>query len=135
MKIETEISDDTIRGLLCNAFEGGSNDWYVIRKYILPKGAEHRDYRDGGARQPSKSYWHISQIVPLEEGGALLIGDLENPKAEPLRLDRNTIKRGLHIMAEKYPQHWGDALSESQADAITGDVFLQCCLFGEIVYG
>jgi hypothetical protein len=43
------------------------------------------------------------------------------------------IKSGLKVMAEKYPHHWQDFVSEND-DAITGDVFLQCCLFGEIVY-
>ena len=50
------------------------------------------------------------------------------------RLDLNAIKKGLQIMAEKYPRHMGDFLNEND-DADTGDVFLQCCLFGEAIYG
>jgi hypothetical protein len=38
-------------------------------------------------------------------------------------------------MAEKSPQHFGDMLSESNADSITADVFLQYVALGEIVYG
>jgi len=37
-------------------------------------------------------------------------------------------------MAEKYPRHFHNFLEEND-DAETGDVFIQCCLFGEIVYG
>lgn len=41
---------------------------------------------------------------------------------------------GLQVMAEKYPHHLADLLAEHE-DATTGDVFLQCCALGEIVYG
>jgi hypothetical protein len=58
---------------------------------------------------------------------------MEAPEEAPKRLDMAAIKNGLKVMAEKYPHHWQDFVSEND-DAITGDVFLQCCLFGEIVY-
>jgi hypothetical protein len=32
------------------------------------------------------------------------------------------------------PRHFADVLNEND-DAGTGDVFLQCCLFGEIIFG
>lgn len=37
-------------------------------------------------------------------------------------------------MPVKYPRHWADVLAEND-DATTGDVFLQCCLFGECIFG
>jgi hypothetical protein len=42
--------------------------------------------------------------------------------------------KGLQVMAEKYPVHFNNFDSDN-FDAETGDVFLQCSLFGEIVYG
>lgn len=44
------------------------------------------------------------------------------------------IKKGLQVMASKYPRHFADLVSEN-GDADTGDVLFQCCAFGEIVYG
>ena len=41
---------------------------------------------------------------------------------------------GLGLMLEKYPQHFGNFMSEND-DAETADVFIQLCLFGEVVYG
>jgi len=38
------------------------------------------------------------------------------------------------VMHDDYPSHYGDAISEND-DAGTGDVYLQCCLFGEVIYG
>jgi hypothetical protein len=37
-------------------------------------------------------------------------------------------------MVEKYPRHYAD-FKDGDEDASTGDVFLQCCIFGEVVYG
>ena len=49
-------------------------------------------------------------------------------------LNLKKIKRGLTSMAKKDPKHFADFISEDY-DMITGDVFLQHCLFGEIIYG
>jgi len=66
------------------------------------------------------------EIQDFEEGDDL------NPKIHILNLKK--IKKGLTIMAKKYPKHFADFLKEDY-DNGTGDVFLQCCLFGEIIYG
>ena len=47
-------------------------------------------------------------------------------------LDRAKIAAGLALLAET--PHWGDFMDESE-DSTTGDVFLQLCLFGEVVFG
>lgn len=44
------------------------------------------------------------------------------------------VKKGLELMRDEYPRHWAD-LAEEEDDAITGDVFLQLAVFGEVVYG
>lgn len=41
---------------------------------------------------------------------------------------------GLRRMADKYPKHFDNFMQENE-DAITGDVFLQCVVFGEVIYG
>jgi hypothetical protein len=45
-------------------------------------------------------------------------------------LDIKVIKAGLKIMAKKYPRYFADIVN-GDADEETGDVFLQCCLFGK----
>lgn len=44
------------------------------------------------------------------------------------------VKRGLDLMKEKYPRHWADLVEEND-DLITGDVWLQLTVFGELIYG
>lgn len=50
------------------------------------------------------------------------------------RLDREGLRRSLRILGEKYPHHLKDILAQT-GDAITGDVFIQCAIFGDIKYG
>lgn len=44
------------------------------------------------------------------------------------------LQQGLQRMARKYPRHFADFMAEND-DAITGDVFLQCVVLGEVIYG
>ena len=70
---------------------------------------------------------------PLNEGGSLaIVRKGQNPDGR--RLDLEAIGDGLNVMAAHYPRHFADFLNET-SDVITADVFLQCCLFGELIYG
>ena len=60
--------------------------------------------------------------------------DANDERIPVVKLDRAAIQRGLQVMAEKYPKHLKDFMDD-QADACTGDVFLQCCMLGDVVYG
>lgn len=132
LSISISISDDAIRGLLCSAFEGGSNYWYSNLEPAIDNVVPYDEFRDGGSQQ-GDTYWHWSQLMPLVEGCAVVFEDTEdNHKLH--RLDLAAIKRGFQVMAERYPQHFADYLAE-KGDATTGDVFLQCCVFGEVLYG
>jgi hypothetical protein len=132
IKAEIEITLERISDLLCSAIEGGSNYWYRIDEFIEPPQMTYRT-------DEAKVYRHLD--YPLNEGGALLISahaeDEDGDEVYGLkqwRLDLTTIEKGLTIMAEKYPRHWSDFVQEND-DAETSDVFLQCALFGEIIFG
>lgn len=49
-------------------------------------------------------------------------------------LTRASIAAGIVCMATRYATHFGDMLAEN-GDATTGDVLLQCALFGDLIYG
>ena len=131
-----QVFDEKLRALLCSAFEGGSNYWYMHTRSEFPAGVTYDDFRDGG-RFTLAEYWHPLELIPFVDGCALIItteaaGD-EGDKTE-YRLDRAALRRGIDVMAKRYLRHFANVVSEDD-DAETGDVFLQCCLFGEIVYG
>jgi hypothetical protein len=125
VKTTASVSRMNVAYLLCSAFEGGSNYWCSITKFVEPKSFEFR-FDEG------RIYRHYD--FPLNDGGAVYIGDCEDLEQNPKRLDLQSIEKGLQVMAEKYPHHWQDLMNDND-DATTGDVFLQCCLFGEIVFG
>ena len=123
VNVKVPITKQRISDLLCCAFEGGSNYWYMIKKSKKPAKLEFRSNEE-------VVFFHLD--YPLNEGGNLTITDQEdNNKAYVLDLD--SITKGIQVMAEKYPRHFADMVSED-FDATTGDVFLQCCLFGEVIY-
>jgi len=111
--VET-IPASRLSDLLTGALEGGSNYWYIIEDEILAKGISRKDF----------AFPHIE--IPFTEGCALIICGK--------RLDWDSMQKGLQIMYDKYNRQYLDFVYEND-DAETSDVFLQCCLFGEIVFG
>ena len=120
VNITKAVTIQKVKDLLTTALEGGSNYWYSeLEPLQTPKGKKPSDYE----------FWHID--IPFEPTGLIGITDADGDEHE---LGFLTIKRGLETMAAKYPEHWADFLTERD-DAITGDVFLQCCLFDDVIYG
>jgi len=124
IEFTVKIPRQRVADLLDTAFEGGSNYWYFIREHRYPEGKTVHDYE----------FAYLE--LPLTEGGALVIDDKEDERGEYSGkiLDLAAIKRGLALLSEKYPNHFQDFGGENE-DANTGDVFLQLCLFGEVVFG
>jgi len=135
--VKVSVSDEQISGLLCTAFEGGANYWYTQLDYELPDGISIEDFREGGKFQPEGDYWHWCQLIPLVEGCALTLRDKldeDDGDDSPYRITREDIEKGVKVFATKYPRHFSDFINQND-DAITGDVFLQCVVFGEAIYG
>lgn len=152
------MTDQQIQDMLVGAFEGGSNYWCAIAGYQFAEGIELKDFRDLRSKQPfgelgkfcnPEEYYHPTQIVPLQEGCALklLVDDSietykpewelsadEHHTEERWLLNREKLLKGVEVMQKKYPRHFADWLSQND-DATTADVYLQCCLFGEAIFG
>jgi hypothetical protein len=79
-----------------------------------------------------KSYCYTHEIPFL--GGELTIIELDDYNHNPKPLNMKTIVEGCQAMAINSPYHFKDLVNES-GDAITSDVLLQYCVFGEIIYG
>ena len=77
--------------------------------------------------------------APFCKGGFLVFADAEcepNEQGafEHKKLDRKALVEGWKVMKSEYSRHYKDAIN-GHDDAITGDVYLQCCLFGEVIFG
>ena len=120
-KAETDVCSEKIADQIITALEGGSGYWLGSFKL----------YRS--EIEPSEKPWYADR--KLYEGDFEIIcqpsepGDFEDKHFSP-----QSIRDGLKVLAEKHHTVLADILME-EGDADTADVFLQCCLFGEVVYG
>ena len=135
--MEHQIPLNRIADMICCGMEGGIGYWSVITGYVKPPALtwtmSRMDRMGGHTALGDDVFKHID--YPLNEGGAVKLQETEDGGNHPIHhFNLEKIRKGLRVMAEKYPRHFHNFLEEND-DAETGDVFIQCCLFGEIVYG
>jgi hypothetical protein len=109
------------------------NYWPAIKAY---KSDEQKGlFADCECREDkwAKALMHGKGVV-VYDCYALDDAETEEEKAEARHtITIDDVKKGLEMMRDLYPQHWAE-LAEEYDDAITGDVFLQLAVFGELVY-
>ena len=114
---ENNMTKEQLQDLLTTAFEGGANYWYMI---------------DNHNKSETKAEF-LSQLL-AEKNGWMEIIDTQTPESEIYTVDYSWVKRAIETMKTKYPRHYKDVIEEN-ADATTGDVFLQLIVFNEVIYG
>jgi len=119
--ITQEIAPQRIADLMVSALEGGSNYW------IDRVSVESPDRKTLNGRP-----WYSGE--DLFDGRPFSIGFHYEEQTETKFLTPEMVKDGFELMATKYPSHFADFVNEND-DANTADVWLQLCLFGEVVYG
>lgn len=139
ISMQVDISQKRIQDILVGFFENGYSSWLRdIKSKNLADGFSFIDFRKGGRMQDPKDYYHWSQIIPVTEGCSLTLlvddPDSDSGGEKDFILDCNSIRVGIQVMASKYRDHWEDFLYLND-DAITADVFAQCCVYGEVIYG
>jgi hypothetical protein len=117
-----KVSRQQVAGALWRAF-GSQITWFKVVEIIEPPTLRFRSIEHLTLRMVD---------YPLNEGGSIGIVSTE-PSSNVFRLDLKSIRRGLEDLATKYPRHFADLVNEN-TDAITANVLLQCCLFGELIY-
>ena len=126
LTIQHEITDSRLAHLLCTALESGHSSWAQITHTEEPK-VPDRQKPWGDEYTPSYIY------SPLSKGGFIQICDIEDG-GKKYAIARLNLQQGLITMATDYPKHFADFLTGND-DAITADVFLQCAVLGDVVYG
>lgn len=127
-----EVDANDLMNLVVNAFDSGvTNYWANSAVVVLPEGFDVTKIpwlKDPEEWEScSKSY-----IAPFVEGGKVVLLDNEEEDKKYV-LDLAAIRRGVEIMSSKYRRHWADFREEND-DADTADVFIQCCVMGEVVF-
>lgn len=137
------VDERRVVNLLISAFEYGSEYWIAAIVKVEPKDTQgNATYRHIYDREkvfdPEAPPMRIPHAeYPLLPGGAVIVQLDEAVDGKGLShvLDRAAIEKGLKLFfSPAYSRHSCNWLNEED-DAETADVFLQLCLFGEIVYG
>ena len=119
IQIKQKVSGREMSHLLVGALEGGSNYWYGEVRFDFPNRPSGEMYDDAFARC-------------IDEGLDFNIHfDTEDGE---LSLNTSKVVSGCMSMAREDSEHWSDFINDNH-DATTADVWLQHCLFNEVVYG
>lgn len=142
LKVGTKEWVTQVRGILSAAFEGGSNYWYAdVDPGKIPDGFDFKDFHDNGKAQPkrpdgTRDYWHWCQLLPTTEGGSVTFKAPEYTPRKVYTLDLPALKKGWELVMRKYPHVWARlADPDDSGDAGDADVYLQLCVFGEVIFG
>lgn len=134
MKVTTEIPDRLISDMIITALEQGCDYWACEAQYF-----NNNLCPDRVSDKTEDPLNNLSRIVITEDEDGqkhkLNFSTTISVGADTHRVrDFSQLTNGLAIMADKYPYHYANVVGDNH-DAETADVFIQCCLFGEIVYG
>lgn len=127
---QVDVPMSRITDMLVGAIEGGSGYWCQQFLPLPASGDIVADIRANGG-----SIWYSEEQFWTRGGGAHVEFDKptdEDPGFRDIGMDQ--LKMGLATMAQIAPRHFADLVNEND-DAETSDVFLQCVLFGEIIFG
>jgi|SRR6185437_7232135 len=123
--ITVEVSNETIASLFCSALEGGSNYWIasceLITSDVTPR--------------PGVVWWGSEEVFNGEWQAKIIHYDPDNAEnAKTVYITDNRLLSGLQVMARDYPSQFANILKEDY-DATDADGFMQCVIFGEVIYG
>lgn len=132
--VPLEVDYEKVANAFIGTIEGGYSPWLHSfhpapddMSQTLKRGIQLLD----GIWYAEASYWRDGGAAVLRYDKA---DEDEGAGGGEITLSKAEIALGLGFMAAKAPRHFADMMSEND-DAITHDVFTQCCVFGDIIYG
>ena len=131
--VTEEVDANDIVNLLVTAFDSGAtNYWAGHADVVLPE--DFDIYKIPWLKDPDE--WakvNKVYVAPLVKGGKVVLHDNE-VEGKTYTLDLEAIQRGIEVMSKQFRRHWKDFQLQND-DADTGDVFVQCCVLGDVIFG
>jgi len=120
--------NEIVPDLICTAIESGH---YGIG-YWCPKVREGKKPTEEQGLTPVPYY----MFDPLHGGSiTLFVDEDEDGELTPHTLDQEALWKGWRLMQHHDVKRWACIIDQEHGDAEDADVFIQYCLFGEVVYG
>ena len=131
----TLVDWEKVTNAIVGFAENGYSPWAQRFEHVLTQPSMDLA---SAARGTDKIVWYNDPAFWTGGGEATVRYDAPEDDEGTFRAIKTIRKpdlvNGLAIMAEKYPRHFADLLNEND-DADTHDVFMQCVVLGEVVYG
>lgn len=110
VKVVRTVDWEMLEGLFITACEGGSNYWC---KELTPLGPDE-----------------LGAYGAMTEGFTVVDGE----SGKKHSVSKADIKKACQLFAEKFSDRFTQSIG-GMGDAEDGDIFLQLCVFGEVIYG
>jgi len=124
------VTAQQVTDAFTGAFEGGSNHW------LHSANMDPTDPPENWGKKPGLVFW--GQVAFFNRTNWRMALTFDNPNkgagAGCKIITGLEVISGLSTMAAKYPRHFGDFIS-GNSDAETDDVFCQCVVLGDVIYG
>lgn len=130
VSVSVNVPTSTVRDLLVGAVEGGSSYWGAFRED--PNFTKSVTESDMSAYIESEGGEYYARYDIENPNYCLRVSDIEDGTTYNITFEN--FVNGLGVMANRYPRHFKDIVAENH-DAETSDVFIQCAVFGKIVFG
>lgn len=129
MEVKFKLEYDLFENLFINAWCGGSTYWASIDSSAYEDYFSKENPHNTIDAKTAWELWNNSDFY-------VNVYDVENVMGEELLgvLNKANIEPAFQLMAEQFPEHFTDAVSEND-DAITADVFFQLFTMKDVIYG
>lgn len=135
--VPIEFTHEQVRDLLCCGLESGHVGSFEIQGYYekqMDEGSKKLkiEWKKISSEDAHKR-WEFPHLDAPFDGCAIAMKDKYGDSDTIYLLHLRSMAKGLITMAEKAPYQFSQFLGDN-ADAITGDCFVQCALLGSVVY-
>jgi hypothetical protein len=132
--MEVEVPLQRLQDVWINALDSGSISYWCASVGVTAKGTDTVE----SLALDEQNDLQERYIAPFRHDGKVGI-ELQEPDDIPggpktYIFDLRAMRHALTVMSKHYPRHLADILSGND-DANTADAFVQCAIFGELVYG
>lgn len=126
-KVTTEVQSKVIANMMVTCIETNACSWLEnVQLDSTPVGREEFDFNWYATAKLYEKNFQFTVTCENHEG--------DDPEYLTVEVTPEKMQAGLNVLVEKYPHHIADMLAEND-DAETADAFLQCVVYGDIIYG
>lgn len=125
--VKISVNPKTVESMLISLTDSGASD-YWLSKFDNTR-TPTRVKRDCDCPATNTNHWAHCEV--LRGNGFFKLTEEDGGKKMAIGISH--IKKGLQLMADNFPKHFGDVIAENE-DSHTADLLLQLACFGEEKY-